>query len=77
VRHASHAAFMTRFLKPTTAMFDIVHPEQYRRKVQRLRNGFSSLFNSYMFDFGSGWSYVWATGVLGGTVLRISPADKK
>jgi O-antigen ligase len=30
----------------------------------------SSVFNSYMFDFGSGWSYVWAVGVLGGTVLK-------
>jgi O-antigen ligase len=30
----------------------------------------SSQFNSYLFDFGSGWTYIWAVGVLGGTVLR-------
>lgn len=30
----------------------------------------SSVFNSCMFDFGSGWSYVWAVGVLGRTVLK-------
>ncbi len=30
----------------------------------------SSLFNSHLFDFTQGWFYVFAVGIIGGTVLR-------
>lgn len=33
-------------------------------------NVFSSLFNSHLFDFTSGWLYVFGVGVIGGMVLR-------
>jgi O-antigen ligase len=35
-----------------------------------VQNIVSSLFNSHLFDFTSGWLYVFGVGVLGGTVLR-------
>jgi O-antigen ligase len=35
-----------------------------------VQNCVSSLVNSYIFDFGSGWMFVFGVGVLGGTVLR-------
>ena len=36
----------------------------------------SSLFNSHLFDFTSGWLYVFGVGVLGGMVLRERDAAK-
>jgi len=35
-----------------------------------VQNIVSSLFNSHLFDFTSGWLYVFGVGVLGGMVLR-------
>jgi O-antigen ligase len=35
------------------------------------QNVVSSLFNSHLFDFNQGWLYVFAVGVLGGTVLSM------
>jgi O-antigen ligase len=35
-----------------------------------VQNIVSSLFNSHLFDFTSGWLYVFGVGVLGGAVLR-------
>lgn len=35
-----------------------------------VENVVSSLFNSHLFDFGSGWLYVFGVGVVGGMVLR-------
>ena len=35
-----------------------------------VQNVVSSLFNSHLFDFTSGWLYVFGVGVLGGMVLR-------
>jgi O-antigen ligase len=35
-----------------------------------VQNMVSSLFNSHLFDFTSGWFYVFGVGVLGGMVLR-------
>jgi O-antigen ligase len=35
------------------------------------QNLVSSLFNSHLFDFNQGWLYVFAVGVLGGTVLSM------
>jgi O-antigen ligase len=35
-----------------------------------MENIVSSLFNSHLFDFTSGWLYVFGVGVLGGMVLR-------
>jgi O-antigen ligase len=35
-----------------------------------VQNIVSSLFNSHLFDFTSGWLYVFGVGVVGGMVLR-------
>ena len=35
-----------------------------------VQNVVSSLFNSHLFDFTSGWLYVFGVGVVGGMVLR-------
>jgi O-antigen ligase len=35
-----------------------------------VQNMVSSLFNSHLFDFTSGWLYVFGVGVVGGMVLR-------
>jgi O-antigen ligase len=35
-----------------------------------VENAVSSLFNSHLFDFTSGWLYVFGVGVVGGIVLR-------
>jgi len=35
-----------------------------------VQNIVSSLFNSHLFDFTSGWLYVFGVGVAGGMVLR-------
>jgi len=35
-----------------------------------VQNVVSSLFNSHLFDFTSGWLYVFGVGVIGGMVLR-------
>ena len=35
-----------------------------------VENVVSSLFNSHLFDFASGWLYVFGVGVVGGMVLR-------
>jgi O-antigen ligase len=38
--------------------------------VAVVENILSSTVHSHLFDFNSGWLYVFATGVLGGTILR-------
>jgi O-antigen ligase len=38
-----------------------------------VQNVVSSLFNSALFDFTSGWAYVWGVGVLGGMLSRVAP----
>jgi hypothetical protein len=38
--------------------------------VAVLENILSSTVHSHLFDFNSGWLYVFATGVLGGTILH-------
>jgi hypothetical protein len=35
-----------------------------------VQNVVGSLFNSHLFDFVEGWTYVWGVGVIGGIVLR-------
>jgi TRAP-type C4-dicarboxylate transport system permease small subunit len=35
-----------------------------------VQNVASSTFNSHLFDFTSGWLYVFGVGVVGGMVLR-------
>jgi hypothetical protein len=39
------------------------------------QNGFTSLFNSHLFDFCEGWMYVLGVGVAGGMALarRVTP----
>jgi hypothetical protein len=39
-----------------------------------VENILSSIVHSHLFDFNSGWLYVFAIGVLGGTILR-EPAN--
>jgi cyclopropane fatty-acyl-phospholipid synthase-like methyltransferase len=36
---AAHAQFSTRFAQPAAMMFDLVHPELFRGKAARLKNG--------------------------------------
>jgi O-antigen ligase len=38
--------------------------------VAVVENILSSTVHSHLFDFNSGWLYVFATGVLGGTILN-------
>ena len=40
-----------------------------------IENILSSAAHSHLFDFNSGWLYVFGTGVLGGTILRESGRD--
>jgi hypothetical protein len=40
-----------------------------------VQNVVSSLFNSHLFDFTSGWLYVFGVGVVGGMVLRKRDSD--
>jgi hypothetical protein len=35
-----------------------------------VENILSSMVHSHLFDFNNGWLYVFATGVLGGTILN-------
>jgi hypothetical protein len=42
-----------------------------------LQNMVGSLFNSHLFDFAEGWTYVWGVGVIGGTVLRAWSAEQR
>jgi O-antigen ligase len=39
-----------------------------------VQNIVGSLFNSHLFDFVQGWTYVFGVGVLGGMVLRQTAA---
>ena len=39
-----------------------------------MQNIISSLFNSHLFDFTHGWTYVIGVGIAGGTVLKESGA---
>jgi hypothetical protein len=34
------------------------------------QNVISSMFNSHLYDFTQGWTYMWGVGVIGGMVLR-------
>jgi O-antigen ligase len=42
-----------------------------------VQNIVSSLFNSHLFDFTSGWLYVFGVGVLGGMVLRQKDSEQE
>jgi hypothetical protein len=42
-----------------------------------VENVLSSTVHSHLFDFNHGWLYVFATGVLGGTIARTSKRAKK
>jgi O-antigen ligase len=35
-----------------------------------IQNIIGCIFNSHLFDFAEGWTYVWGVGVIGGLVLR-------
>jgi O-antigen ligase len=41
-----------------------------------VQNIVSSLANSHLFDFMHGWLYVFGVGVVGGMVLRETPAAR-
>lgn len=63
----AHAAFMARHSRPTVAMFDVVHPEQYRGAMRRLKNGLAvqKLFNYFRLSGGRRRSRVLSTPVRG------------
>lgn len=44
-------------------------------QVLVIQNVVSSLFNSHLFDFTSGWLYVFGVGIAGGMVLRQRPSS--
>jgi hypothetical protein len=41
-----------------------------------VQNIVGSLFNSHLFDFAQGWSYVIGVGVAGGAVSRVQAIEK-
>ena len=41
-----------------------------------VQNIVSSLFNSHLFDFTEGWTYVWGVGVIGGMILRAPAVER-
>lgn len=51
---AAHAEFAARFAQPADRMFDLVHPELFRGKVARLKNGniIQKLFNAFRHSAG-------------------------
>ncbi len=63
----AHAEFMARYHTPATSMFDIVHPEQYRGKVSRLKNGYvaQKALNFFRLSGGSRRSTVLSTEIRG------------
>jgi SAM-dependent methyltransferase len=67
-RHTDvHAAFMARYLRPTAAMFDVVHPEHYRAGVGRCKNGLAvqRLINHFRLSGGVRRSTVLETPLRG------------
>jgi hypothetical protein len=40
-----------------------------------VQNVVGSLFNSHLFDFVEGWTYVWGVGVVGGLALQARARD--
>ena len=50
----AHAQFVARFEQPADAMFDLVHPELFRGKVARLKNGniVQKVFNAFRHSAG-------------------------
>ena len=40
-----------------------------------VQNIVSSLFNSHLFDFTQGWTYVFGVGIAGGMILQRSAAQ--
>jgi SAM-dependent methyltransferase len=63
----AHAHFIARYLRPTVAMFDVVHPEQYRGKVSSLKNGLAiqRLYNHFRLSGGIRRSTVLSSPVSG------------
>jgi SAM-dependent methyltransferase len=74
----AHAGFMARYHNPTTSMFDIVHPEQYRGKVRRLKNGYvvQKVFNFFRLSGGRRRSTVLSTEILGDEHWTSGRADR-
>jgi O-antigen ligase len=42
-----------------------------------VQNVVGSLFNSHLFDFVQGWTYIWGVGVVGGIVLRARSSGER
>lgn len=63
----AHREFLARSLKPTFAMFDIVHPEHYRTGTARRKNGniVQRLFNHFRLSGGVRRSTVLTTFLRG------------
>jgi O-antigen ligase len=52
------------------ALFRGGEPAEWIGSVIVVQNVVGSLFNSHLFDFVEGWTYVWGVGVVGRLVLR-------
>jgi hypothetical protein len=64
------AAFLLAMWAAHFCLFLARGPYVWIGTVVVVENVVSSLFNSHLFDFASGWLYVFGVGVVGGMVLR-------
>jgi SAM-dependent methyltransferase len=64
---AAHERFAARFMLPADRMFDLVHPEVFRGKVARLKNGnvVQKLFNAFRQSAGEPRSRILETPLWG------------
>src|SRR5262249_49875966 len=64
---AAHASFTARFSAPNQAMFDLVHPELFRGKVNKLKNGniVQKLWNRFRLSAGERREKVLTTSIWG------------
>jgi hypothetical protein len=80
VRRGSQAEqhFRTRFHGPSTAMFDLVHPEQYRHKIMQLKHGnvVDKTLNRFRTFSGTTRAAALTTPLVGDDHCRSEPCAK-
>lgn len=74
----AHAKFAARFAKSSDAMFDLVHPELFRGKVSRLKNGniVQKLLNRFRQSAGEPRGRILETPLWGDEDWQRSPGKK-
>ena len=70
---AAHARFAGRFARPADTMFDLIHPELFRGKVARLKNGnmVQRLLNRFRHSAGQPRTQVFETPLYGDENWRL------